>query len=233
MSDAEAMRRDAQCALAARLIAERLGDTVGHWQATGSTVIGPGSTGVGVVEHVGTPDGHVDVGFLLDRARPDAPVLWDCAAGAGDDPAERIGRAVEHWYTGTWPVIRELLSGRRTFATHCPGDHPLGLPGWHVIRGPVLAFGAPEAARALQAWAVRAPLLRAIGSAVTAAFDRPALNGIKLVVGPDVAEVRINGRVDPAASAALGAASVPALDGFGFVRCFSLAVSPEGASGSA
>lgn len=228
-----ALSIEAQCALAARLVAERLDGAVGPWRAAGPNVFGPGTTGVGVVEHEGTPDGHVDVGFVLNRERPDAPILWDCAAGAGADAAERIAGAVDTWFTGTWPVIRELLSGRREFAVHCAGDHPLGLPGWHVIRGPVLAFGEPTAAQALLSWAAAQPLLRAVGAALVAAFDRPALNGIKLVLAPGIAEARVNGRVDAAATAALQRVPLPALDGFAGVRCFSLAVSPESATGLA
>lgn len=229
----ETPSREAQCHLAARLLADRLDGEVGAWRAEGPNVIGPGTTGLGVVEHLGTPDGHVDIGFVLNRQRPEGPVLWDCAAGAGASVAGRIGAAVDAWMTGTWPVVRELLSGRHEYAAHCGSDHPLGLPGWHVLRGPLLAFGDAEAAEALQTWAVRAPLLRQIAEPLTAAFDRPALNGVKLVLGPGVAEVRINGRVDAAASKALEGVGLPALNAFAFLRCFSLAVSPDRASGAA
>lgn len=225
--------REAQCVLAARLLAERLDGLVGGWSAVGANVTGPGTTGLGIVEHLGTPDGHVDIGFLLNRHRSDAPVLWDCAAGAGESIAGRVGMAVETWMAGTWPVLRELLSGRGEHAAHCGTGHPLGLPGWHVLRGPLMAFGDTKAAEALQAWAVQAPLLRTIAAPLVDAFDRPALNGIKLVLGPEVAEVRINGRVDPEASKALGAVPLPDLPAFAFLRCFSLAVSPDRAPGAA
>lgn len=233
MSKPATMTRDAQCALAARLVAERLDGGVGRWRAEGAHIIGPGTTGIGFVEHDGTEHGHVDIGFVLNRQRSDAPILWDCAAGAGDNIPERLRNAVDTWLGGTWPVIRELLSGKGEYAVHCDGQHPLGLPGWHVIRGPLMAFGAPEAARALMDWAQSAPLLAHIADALITRFDRPALNGIKLVLGPDVAEVRLNGRADERCSAALATVELPRLERFAFLRCYSLAVSPEAPSGAA
>lgn len=233
MSEAAPMSREAQCALAARLIAERLDGIVGRWRAEGPRVLGPGLTGLGVVEHDETADGHVDIGFVLDRKRGDAPILWDCASGAGEAITTRLKNAVDGWLIGTWPVIHELLSGRGEFATRCAGGHPLGLPGWHALRGPVLAFGAPRSAQLLQDWAVTAPLLSKLAAPLTAAFDRPALNGIKLVLGPGVAEVRINGRADEACSAALGRIELPTLPRFAFLRCYVLAVSPDAPPGAA
>lgn len=229
----EPMTRQAQCALAASLIAERLDGTVGQWRADGDHVVGPGTTGIGVVEHEGTEQGHVDIGFILDRKRADAPVLWDCAAGPGEAIRTRIEAGVDGWMTGTWPVIRELLSGRGEFAARCGSKHPLGLPGWHILRGPVLAYGPPKAAGLLQDWALTAPLLSHIAQPLTRAFDRPTLNGIRLTLGPGAAEVRVNGRLDGPASKALGALRLPALPGVAAVRCFSLAVSPEGPRGAA
>lgn len=238
MSDGT-LDRDGQRRLAARLLARRLDGVVGHWRAEGAMVIGPGTTGIGVVEHAGTPDGHVDLGFVLDRARPGAPIIWDCAAGAGDDPPARLERAVESWMVGTWPVIHELLSGRGSHATRCDGSHRLGLPGWQVLMGPVMAFGAPAAAEALQDWALANPVLARVAGPLVDAFDRPALNGIKLAFGgADLAEVRVNGRPDAAASAALAGLDWPRSaaavgPGFGFVRLFALAVSPDRPSGAA
>ena len=232
MAASTALSPDAQCALAAALLAERLDGVVGHWRAEGAHVIGPGNTGIGLVEHAGTEPGHVDVGFVLDRKRPGAPILWDCAAGAGEDVPTRIRAAVDGWMTGTWPVVHELLSGRGTYAARCPGDHPLGLPGWHVLRGPLLAFGDRGAAETLQAWALTAPLLATIAEPLTRSFDRPALNGVRLTLGPQVAEVRVNGRLEPGASEALAEHALPALPAFAFVRAFSLAVSPDRPGGT-
>ncbi len=230
---AESMTREAQCALAATLIAERLDDSVGRWRAEGSHIIGPGTTAIGVVEHEGTEAGHVDIGFILDRKRSEAPVLWDCAAAAGEQTRARIEAAVDGWMTGTWPVIRELLSGRGEFAARCSGTHPLGLPGWHILRGPLLAFGPPRAAALLQDWALTAPLLSRIADPLLRAFDRPALNGIRLSIGPGAAQVRVNGRLDGPASKALAAIPLPELPRFAAVRCYTLAVSPEGPRGAA
>jgi len=233
MNEPPEMSREAQRRLAAELLASRLGAWVGEWRADGCNVIGPGTTGIGVVEHDGTPDGHVDLGFVLNRERSDAPILWDCAAGAGDTPAVRIRSAIDTWMIGTWPVIHELLSGRGEYATHCAGSHALGLPGWHVLRGPLLAFGSPGSAGILQDWAATAPLLARIAEPLTAAFDRPALNSIKLVLGPDVAEVRVNGRTSQSASAALARIELPPIERFAFLRCYSLAVSPDRPPGAA
>ena len=50
------------------------------------------------------------------------------------------------------------------------------------------------------------------------------LNGIKILFGGDIAEVRINGSRDEPASAALAALAWPRLDPVAFARCFILAV---------
>lgn len=220
------MHIDEQRALMAHMLADRLSEELGTWTAHGTSVAGPGTTGIGVVEHEGQPAGHVDLGFLINRTRDDAPVIWDCAAGVGPSVADRLAMALDTWVRGTWPVIREFLSGRGEYAEHLAGDRAVSSS--RVIHGPICGFGHVGSARALQTWWLETQPLQQLGRALTAGFDRPALNGVKVLVGGDgVAEVRINGTVHPPATAALKALPWPRLEKFGYLRVFALAIAPE------
>jgi hypothetical protein len=124
-------------------------------------------------------------------------------------------------------VVIELLAQTGEYAEHFTGTDPHGLDGWHVIHGPIVAFGHGDGPDVMQRWAIDNPLLPQLDGTLVTAFDRPVLNGVKLLFGGDVAEVRVNGRYDEAASEALGTLSWPRLEPVSFVRCFLLAVSPE------
>ena len=52
-----------------------------------------------------------------------------------------------------------------------------------VIHGPVLTYGRGDAPKALQSWALENALLAHVGPTVAKAFERPMLNGVKLVFG--------------------------------------------------
>ena len=84
-----------------------------------------------------------------------------------------------------------------------PSNDPQGLAGWHVIHGPVLGFGTGDGPDTMQRWVIDHPLLPQLNGELVAAFDRPALNGVKLLLGGDVAEIRVNGQADARGSAAL------------------------------
>src|SRR6266542_4172560 len=101
------------------------------------------------------------------------------------------------------PVIHELLKGDCSQAAHFGDGTPGGCPGWHVIHGPILTYGRGDAPSTLQSWAMENALLAHVGPTAAKAFDRPMLNGVKLVFGFGdgiVSEVRVNGAYDKAAS---------------------------------
>ena len=198
-----------------------------EWSVEDDQVIGGGNQAVVLGEHEGQGPAHVDFGFVLNRDDASVPIIWDCTAGFGATERDILARAVESWCTCTAVVVIELLAQTGEYAEHFTGTDPHGLPGWHVIHGPILAFGHGDGPGVMQRWAVDNPLLPQLDGAMVAAFDRPVLNGVKLLFGGDVAEVRVNGRGDEAASAALGSLAWPRLEPVSFARCFLLAVSPE------
>lgn len=71
----------------------------------------------------------------------------------------------------------------------------------------------------------------AIQDEISAGLDRPFMNGIKLYVGgtagSSFAEVRINGEVSEAASAALLALPWPRSNGLTFARTYLIALPPN------
>src|SRR5262245_49562036 len=212
--------------LVAEMVAARMADFGPAWTAVGNEAIGPNTLAVRALDRHDAGPNHIDLGFVLDRERDDAPVIWDCAAGLGDSPFEIVNQAVETWAVCTAPVVIELLTRDGDYATHFMGDDPLGIPGWHCIHGPILGFGLGDGPEAMQQWALDHPFLRPLAGVLTEGFDRPELNGIKLLFGGDVAEVRINGEWNGPASDVLRALGWPRLDPVGFARCFVLAVHP-------
>ncbi|MFC9327845.1 DUF6348 family protein [Kitasatospora sp. NPDC057015] len=169
----------------------------------GSVVRGPGTTAVAVREHPGQDGaGHVDLGFVLQLGRADAPVVWDCAAGLGQTEEEKLANAVRMWATTTAAALVELQERRGEHGDHYRPDE---LPGWHAVQGPAAVFGFGS--EQLSRWLSEHQVLPALAPALLPELTGPQLNGVKLFLGgragDDVAEVRVNGEVSEAASAAL------------------------------
>ncbi|MGC0311989.1 DUF6348 family protein [Kitasatospora acidiphila] len=189
----------------------------------GAVVRGPGTTAVAIREHAGEGggSGHVDLGFVLRLGSADAPVVWDCAAGLGTTETEKLDSAVRMWADTTAAAVVELLDHRGRY-----GDHRrvAELPGWHAVQGPATVFGFQS--ERLTGWLGERELLPALAPALAAELTDPRLNGVKLFfggrAGDEVAEVRVNGAVCPAASRALGALDWPRAERFCWARLFVL-----------
>jgi Family of unknown function (DUF6348) len=168
--------------------------------------------------------GHVDIGIALNPEIPEAAVLWDCATGYGRNPAEVAERAAYVWLETTAPTVLELLERRGRLAAHLGSDDPDGLPGMHVLHGPVLTFGAGDGTP-LRDWAVDNIVLPALRETL-----RPRLtgdvHGVKLLfggtAGREVAEVRVDGVCDEASSHALAKLPWPRLEQPAFARAYLL-----------
>ena len=223
-----------QLARARQLVGEALNHLSGRWTVDDELICGPGTVAVRVAELHGTAPRHLDVGFVLDRQRADAPVIWDCAVGFGDTEEAILRRAVQTWATCTAPVVLELLTQKGRYADHYHGDDPEGFAGWHAIHGPWLGWGTGEGPDVLQRWAFDHSLLPVLRPAIAPELDRRELNGLKLVFGGSpsdrIAEVRINGTARPGPSAALLGLEWPRLDGHAYVRGFVLLVHEEDAA---
>ncbi|WP_030233831.1 DUF6348 family protein [Streptomyces sp. NRRL S-350] len=188
----------------------------------GEVVRGPGTTAVAVREHPGDDGaGHVDLGFVLQLGRADAPVVWDCAAGLGKTEEEKLANAVKMWATTTASVLVELAEGYGTHADHA--DLP-ELPGWHAVQGPAAVFGFGN--EHLAGWLAENRLLSRLAPALRPELTGPGPVGVKLFLGgkagDDVAEVRVGGEVSEAASAALRALDWPRGERLCWARLFVL-----------
>ncbi|GHH64488.1 hypothetical protein GCM10018781_15690 [Kitasatospora indigofera] len=199
----------------------------------GSVVRGPGRTAVAVREHPGQDGaGHVDLGFVLRLGRADAPVVWDCAAGLGQTEEEKLANAVRMWATTTAATLVEVQERR---GEH--GDHyePRELPGWQAVQGPAAVFGFGN--ERLAQWLSEHQVLPALAPALLPALTGPPVHGVKLFLGgkagDDVAEVRVDGEVSEAASAALRALDWPRGERLCWARLFVLLSTAEGLSPAA
>jgi hypothetical protein len=213
--------------LARAAIAQCLSLTYKTWTVEGDTVVGPGTLAVRVEEQHKMGPNHFDIGFILNRHRSDVPVLWDCVAGLGQTIPEIVGDAAETWARSTLPVMLEFGSQDGTFADHFDYSAPKGCPGWHVIHGPVIAFGRGVARGDLQTWTLEHPLLPILGPLAASSFDRPLLNGVKVLFGfatEDIAEVRVNGVCNFPASDRLKSLDWPRASEAAFARCYFLFV---------
>jgi hypothetical protein len=177
----------------------------------------------------GAPAGakHVELGVQVTARDGTESILWDCAVGLADSEEQAIMQAVEVWASRTMPVFWELFTQDGTFAAHYPADDPDGIPGWHVIAGGITGWGVEGASTILQQWVVDNPLLPKL-SALTGAFNRPELNGVRIFFGgppgKDAAEVRVNGHIDPASSRQLYEAPWPRLSRHAYVSTYVLGV---------
>ncbi|WP_441246106.1 DUF6348 family protein [Kitasatospora sp. McL0602] len=180
-----------------------------EFRADGELVRGPGTTAVAVREHPGgSGGGHVDLGFVLELGRADGAVVWDCAAGLGKTEEEQLDNAVRMWATTTAAAVVELQERRGEHGDHY--RHP-ELPGWYAVQGPAAVFGFGS--EHLAGWLAGHQVLPALAEALRPELTAPGVNGVKLFLGgkagEDVAEVRVNGEVSEAASAALRALPWP------------------------
>jgi Family of unknown function (DUF6348) len=185
-----------------REVARTLSTMLGAWTDDGASVIGPGTLAVRVVDtHQGGPR-HVDLGFVLNRMRPDAPVIWDCVAGGSGDARDCAELACRIWAQTTAPAILELLTQRGEYADHATGDS-IGLPGWHSIHGGILGYGKDDASP-LQQWCLDHPIVPLLRHRLGLALGPGPLHGVKFLLGAfdeqSIAEVRIDGTRDEACS---------------------------------
>jgi len=218
---------DARLAIARGIMARRLSETFKEWRVEGNDVRGPGTLAVRLYDQHQLGRQHIDVGFVLNREDRTVPIIWDCAAGVGSTDEEILTCAIDIWMRSTFPAILELLKQDGSAASHFNDGVPGCCPGWHVIHGPILAYGRGDAPEALQSWAVENSLLARVGPVAAKGFDRPMLNGVKLLFGfgdGKVAEVRINGAYDKDASECLAVLDWPQSADAAFARLFFLFV---------
>lgn len=168
--------------------------------------------------------GHVDIGIALNPENLEAPVLWDCAVGIGRTPAEVAEYAAFVWLETTAPTVLELVEQRGRLAAHLDSGDPDGLPGKHVLHGPVLAFGAGDSTP-LRDWAVDNIVLPALRETLLLRLTG-SLHGVKLLfggpAGDEVAEVRVDHEYDEASSHALANLPWPRLEKPAFARTYLL-----------
>ncbi|MFJ2781479.1 MULTISPECIES: DUF6348 family protein [unclassified Kitasatospora] len=223
------MRPQDRLAVIQRCVVREMARLGQEFTADGEVVRGPGTTAVAVREHPGDEGtGHVDLGFVLHLGRADAPVVWDCAAGLGKTEEEKLANAVRMWATTTASVLVELRDGHGGLADHA--DHP-ELPGWHAVQGPAAVFGFGN--ERLAGWLAEHRVLPALAPALLPELAGRRLHGVKLFLGgksgDDVAEVRVNGEVSEAASAALRALDWPRGERLCWARLFVLLAAPGAA----
>ncbi|MFN7923167.1 MAG: DUF6348 family protein [Bryobacteraceae bacterium] len=221
---------EAKLELARQILAKQLSETFREWSVQEGVVRGPGRLAVVVRDHHRCGESHLDIGFVVNREGTNPTVLWDCIAGFGAKEGDGLAHAAEIWSGATLPVCLEIFARDGTFADHYRGNDPRGCAGWHVIHGPWLMFGKGEASDRLQAWALDNPLLPSVGKLASRSFQRENLNCVKVLFGSgteDIAEVRVNGERDEAASEYLRSLPWPRSAGAAFARCYLLFIHPE------
>ncbi|GAA2155300.1 hypothetical protein GCM10009760_55100 [Kitasatospora kazusensis] len=224
------MRPQDRLAVIQRSVVREMARYGQRFTVDGEIVRGPGTTAVAVREHPGASGpGHVDLGFVLHLGRADGPVVWDCAAGLGKTEEEQLDNAVKMWATTTAAAVVEMLEHRGEHGDHYRHE---ALPGRLAVQGPAAVFGFDS--ERLAGWLADHQLLPALAGALHPELTTPGFNGVKLFLGgkagDDIAEVRVNGEVSEAASAALRALSWPRGERLCWARLFILLVderSPE------
>lgn len=223
--------REDPLVLARRLFAEQLSVQGGPWTVSGDRVIGPGTVAVLIEKRHAASEAHLDFGTILDRDKPDAPVLWTCMTGFGDGLEATLKNTIEAWVVSTLPVVQEVFSQDGSNADQYGPGTPGGCPGWHVIHGPFSGMDAGTGGGdEITQWAVKHPLLPELGPLITPSFSRPDLNMVKVIIArgeEDIAEVRVNGERHEAASQKLASMDWPRGD-WALVRCSILFMHPEG-----
>ncbi len=209
-----------------RTLAARLSGKAGAWTADGDTVR---SDRTPTVEVTDLHDGqmgptHVDLRFALDPAQPDGPVIVDCVSGIGGTPEQAAEHAAHMWVETTGSAVLELLTQQGQFADHFQATDPDGLPGFHVVHSPAVAYGFDPGP--LRDWLPGNPVLPALRTTLPGHLTAQ-LNGVKLLfggtTGDETVEVRVNGDLATDATAALAAMDWPRSDRAAFARMFLLA----------
>ncbi|MET8703208.1 DUF6348 family protein [Kitasatospora sp. NPDC004723] len=224
------MRPQDRLAVIQRCVVREMARFGQEFTVDGEVVRGPGTVAVAVREHPGGEGaGHVDLGWALELGRADAPVVWDCTAGLGKTEEEKLDNAVRMWATTTAAALVEPAGGGGAHADHA--DHP-ELPGWHAVQGPAAVFGFGN--DRLAAWLAGNRVVPALAPSLLPVLTgtgerRP--HGVKLFLGgrsgDDVAEVRVDGEVNEAASAALRALDWPRGERLCWARLFVLLTAHE------
>ena len=210
-------------------LADRLARRGGVWIAGDSGVRGPGRLAVRVLDPPAEPPGHIDIGFVLDRDRPGAPVVWDCVTGLGDTEEVALVRAADLWAASTAPVVLELNGRRGEHADRFRPGEVGGYPGRHTVHGPVLGFGAGTGPAVLQRWVLDRPLLPELAPYLADRVPHGQLAAIAVLfgcpaTGAELAEVRVNGHLHGRASARLLDLDWPRPPGPAFARLVALLV---------
>jgi hypothetical protein len=227
----------------------RLSEHSPQWRAGRDGLVGPGSTAIRLMAHSEgahsegahgegahgeATHGHVDVGFVLNRNKPDAPVLWDCAVTPPGEPAEAAAVAARIWAGSTLPPILELFDRRGEYGAHVGLYQHGGLPGRHVIYGPVFGWGIGSGSRELLEWVAERPLLAEIGDLVTPAVQGP-LDLVRVVIGgapgDEVVQVRVGDLAVPEAERRLLDRRWPRPSGPFFSRSVMLVLDAGGQDG--
>ena len=173
---------------------------------------------------------HLDVLFEFPDRSGNPVRFLDCISGLGRSTADRARTSSKIWTHTSAPTLFELrYSLRGEFADHYGGTDPGGIPGWHSICAPIMGYGAPESAEALQTWWPTNPVLATIWAAIGAPPEVDAPLGMKVLFGADeVAEVRVNGEFHDRATDALLGMDWPRLEPAAFVRAYVIALHPDG-----
>lgn len=215
------------------IVGETLTDFVGgEWtMRPGPLLKGPGSVGVRMGTSHDASYRHVDLEFLLSVDHPVQTSLINCAMGLAEDPEEAARQAVASWRDTTATVGLEMVTREGRYANHYGSTDAQGFPGWHTIVGSIVGWGHPDAARQRQMWFADNHPWTALAPLLLPELDRPELNGIRLLQGYGSglrsAEVRINGRPNEDAAAALDAMDWPRTEKFGIAHLFLLLVHPD------
>jgi hypothetical protein len=184
---------------------------------------------------LGTPHSdsfrHVDLEFLVGVGLPAETVIPDCASGLAADPEEAVRQAVASWADTTGCVVLEFTEQRGRLATHFPPGAGGGFPGWHAIIGSASGWGFGDESSLKQQWFADTSPWIELAPLITAGLDRQYLNGVRLYVGQgrdyQSCEVKINGHLDDASTAALSAMSWPRTVRMSGARVFLLLVHPS------
>lgn len=226
------------------LVRDRLGEMapelVEDCTILGSVMVGkPGWSIVMLPNHTESRD-HYDIGFIADLSVKPTRAVIDCAHGMGGTAQDAAWRAVDLWLQTAGMCALEMVDRRGKFAQHVPGNDARGVPGWYMLMSGVAAYGQSLADNErLQSWTLRNHVLHRVADALTPGLQHADLNGIKVfyggLSGSMIAEVRVNGENDVAASAALAGLDWPVLGSFTAVRCYAVLVRSgaghEGAGG--
>ncbi|MEL6179969.1 MAG: DUF6348 family protein [Myxococcota bacterium] len=209
----------------AQAIADDLNTRMPGWRAEDGKVDGPGNLCVVLEQRhdVQLPPEiafHVDIGFVLNRMLPEAPVVWDCTTGYGATP---VATAVRSWLSTTaLPCLELVTGGRHLHGRHADGES-FGLPGLHALMGDLWGIG--DEAPSLADWLRGRTFPSELSPLLAPLFAQQKLTGIKLLLSDGIrrtAEVRVDGMAHPEASALLGTLDWPTPEQHSIVKAYYL-----------